>query len=156
VTLTKDMVDKIIELRKEGWSHKKIAEQINVSVSTVKKYCRSAGVAKPEVILPSLTMTDVTFKAINDLFVIAENLAIDIGGLIRDYDYYNEVMRKKYEAYELLFKVNKDYARKCMETYSPLPDFFKEKNLAGEELKLKESWVELLKRYCPEKLAELI
>jgi len=156
--VSKAKIDEIKRLYQEGYTKKEVAEKVGVSRGTVAKYTPKEGVA-PGGVGPSPVLEEVV-KAFYDLLVDLNVSAYLEKDAIADLtDDQSLKLTKR------IINVDKEFGKRLLNDnpyvkYLMLGDVLKlsvaENQLDKESLELRREWIELFKRHCPEKLAELM
>jgi predicted transcriptional regulator len=145
-------VDEIKALAAKDFTRKEIAEKLNVSQGTVRKYLGEKAVDGCE------REVSVLFEGFFDLLT-----DLEMSTLVGPEHLDSLACERGLEVARRLFKLNKPFAQKILSPYlKHLRDMqilnlaINDHELSEEDLQLRNQWLGLLKTEFPEKLAEFL
>jgi len=145
-------VDEIKALAAKDFTRKEIAEKLNISQGTVRKYLAEKAVDGCE------REVQVLFEAFFELL-----MDLNISAAVGPEQLDSLANERGLKTARLLFKLNKPFAQKILSSYlKHLRDMqildlaINDHELSEEDLQLRNQWLGLLKTEYPEKLAEFL
>ena len=156
--IPKAKIDEIKRFYQEGYTKKEVAEKVGVSRGTVAKYTPKEGVA-PRGVGPSPVLEEVV-KAFYDLLV-----DLNVSAYLEKDTIVDLTDDQALKLTRRIISVDEEFGNRLLNDnpyvdYLMLGDVLKlsvaDNQLDKESHELRKKWVELFKRHCPEKLAELL
>lgn len=147
--LPKSKVDKMIELIKEGYTIKEVAKKVGCSESTVsriKKRLETVPEVDDEANLQAIILK-VLYRIL-EILELSFRLEEETAELL--------VRPQAIEFTEQLMKIDPVLTKKALEESGFYEFHVKPILIEKEDRNSRREWIVLLKRYCPEKLAEII
>ena len=152
--LPKAKVDKIIEMLKQGYTFGEIEKKVGCSVSTISRI-KSRREAKPETVrnVSSLIMIELVKTVYQILEIMYLSCGVD-QELIQPFvswlsqDLTEKIMRKDPELGKLVLEESGYYEGLIVPMLT--------KKLLDIDENLRRGWIDLLKKYWPQKLAQII